>query len=370
MYFKMTTEEAAPLNALGINTNLFILAVFAVQMLILAFYVKRNSPKVLLWCVVVMSLVYVPARVLISTDYFNKKGYFSEYCGYIDNYLLNNDLAYNEGDFEWRTDFVAFYLNTTMLKNRPSVATFSSIQNTNVTPLLRTIGSTVGKNYVKVFKNAVSYDALMSVKEIVVYEDSLFRKKPSRKPCLTNPRAGNGYTIYDNKYYIPMGFTYDSYIAQSAIDSLMAGDEETDAPLQLLANLVVPDSIIPIAGNYMSQGVVDTGVSIDSIVGKRRENTCSTFAGDTRGFHATVTMPKANLLFFSVPCDKGFTGYVDGEKTDIYPVNLGLSAIKVEPGEHQIEFKYFPIGLREGLILSLIGLVITLMVLIFETRKR
>ena len=81
-------------------------------------------------------------------------------------------------------------------------------------------------------------------------------------------------------------------------------------------------------------------------------------------------MPKKNLLFFSVLSDKGFTAYVDGTPTTIYPANMGLSAIMVEQGDHKIEFKYFPPGLHEGLILTIIGLTLTLLVLFIESKQR
>ena len=371
LYCDMRFNGSIPHDSSSITINLIIQGVFLLQMAVLFFFVKHNNAKTLLWCVVLMTIIYFPLRVLMNTDAYNESGYRSEWCGAIDHYILDNHLPYNYGDFEWRTDFLAFFPNVTLQKNRPSVSTFSSIQNTSIAPLMMSIGSPVGENIIKVNKNAVSYDALMSVKEIVVFEDSLLTQEPSRLPCLGDKHTGEGYTAYDNKYYIPMGFTYDSFIGQSAIDSLMKANEKADVPMQLLANLVIPDSLITVVGEIMEKGSIDSGVSLDSLVGERRKHTCSTFAGDTRGFKATVTLPRRNLLFFSVPCDKGFTGYVDGEETKIYTANLGLSAIMVDEGQHQVEFRFFPQGLREGFILTLIGLLLTLIVLVVErSRKR
>lgn len=350
-------------------TILIIHVVFVIQMIVLGFFVKRYSSRMLLVCVVVMSMIYFPTRVFIDSDAYSKYGYRSMLHGVIDKYLLDNNLPYHEGDFEWRTDFIAMYPNVAMMKNRPSVATFNSIQNPKVKSLFQSIGYEIGKNPAKANKNVVSYDALMSVKEIIIYDDSLRLIEPSREACLTNERQGDGYLVYDNKYYIPMGFTYDSYINQSAIDSLL-NDEQVDVPLQLLANMAVPDSLITMASTVMNKGEVKMTLSMDSLVSERRKNVCSTFSGDTHGFKATITLPQDNLVFFSVPCDDGFTGYVDGVKSTIYNVNLGLSAIKVGQGSHKIEFRYFPKGLREGLFLTLIGLIFTLLVLLVDIKRR
>lgn len=365
----------------AITLNLIIQALFLLQMCLLLAYVRHHTPSMLLRCVVLMSLVYFPTRVIMNTDLANKSLYRTEWYGSVKQYLIDNQLPRHTGDFEWRTDFIAFYPNVSMIKNRPAVATFNSIQNPKISQLLKAIGCKMGSHTIKATKNVVSFDALMSVKEIIEYDNgspmtgSSQWNEPSREPCLINRRHGNGYTIYDNKYYIPMGFTYDSFICQSEIDSLMENDKNADVPLELLANLVIPDSLIHVASSTMERGQLNRATSLDSIVTERRKNVCTQFTGNTRGFTASVSMPKKNLLFFSVLSDRGFTALVDGTPTSIYSVNLGLSAIMVDKGEHQIEFKYSLPGWHEGLLLTIIGIVLTLIILfaemtIFAHRKR
>ena len=365
----------------AITLNLIIQALFLFQMGLLLAYVRRSTSSMLLRCVVLMSLVYFPARVMMNTDLVNKSLYRTGWYGSVEKYLIDNRLPYNNGDFEWRTDFIAFYTNVSMLKNRPSVATFNSIQNPRAAQLLKAIGCKMGNHTIKAAKNAVSFDALMSVKEIVEYDhykrmlDTLNMEspwtEPSRESCMVNERSGDGYTIYDNKYYIPMGFTYDRFVCQSKIDSLMANDPNADIPLLMLDNLVIPDSLAYVAATTtMEQGKLNKTIFLDSIVAERRKNVCTRFRGNTRGFTASVFMPHKNLLFFSVLSDKGFTALVDGKPAAIYPVNLGLSAVMVGPGNHTIEFRYFPPGWHEGLLITLAGLVLTIIVLILDIRER
>ena len=368
----------------GITLNLIIQGLFLLQMILLIAYVKRNTPSTLLRCVVVMSMVYFPVSVLMNTDYMNKSQYRTEWYGSIRQYLLDNHLPHHDGDFEWRTDFMAFYPNVSMIKNRPAISTFNSIQNSKLTQMMEAVGCKLGSNTERVVRNAVSFDALMSVKEIIEYNnylhlsDSLTKRspfpqlvaEPSREACLGKKHVGNGYAIYENKYYIPMGFTYDSFIGQSSIDSLMVNDPQTDIPLQLLANLAVPDLLIPLAGTVMKPGTLSKRLVLDSLVTERRKNRCATFSGNTRGFTATVNMPEKNLLFFSIVSDKGFKGYVDGVETEILSVNLGLSAVMVDQGHHKIEFRYFPRGMRAGLLMTLAGLILTFAVLLAERKQK
>ena len=60
-------------------------------------------------------------------------------------------------------------------------------------------------------------------------------------------------------------------------------------------------------------------------------------------------------MFTSIPYDSGWTAYVDGRKTDIQTVAGAFIALDLEKGDHVIEFKYFPRGLKSGLIFTFAG---------------
>jgi len=73
---------------------------------------------------------------------------------------------------------------------------------------------------------------------------------------------------------------------------------------------------------------------------------------------ATVTTEKEQVLFTTIPADKGWQAKVDGEKVAIRTINDGLLSISVPVGKHQVEFIYRPPGLLLGLSLSILCLVI------------
>ena len=80
-------------------------------------------------------------------------------------------------------------------------------------------------------------------------------------------------------------------------------------------------------------------------------------------------MDRENLVFFSVPYDRGFTAYVDGQEREIERVDHGLMAVCVPEGSHTIEFVYFPAGLLPACGVSAAALLLLLASLIPE-RKR
>ena len=66
-----------------------------------------------------------------------------------------------------------------------------------------------------------------------------------------------------------------------------------------------------------------------------------------------------NILFTSIPYDKGWKAYVNGEEREIYPIlNNAFSAIVLsDPGENSIVLEFKAIGAKTGIIISIIFLI-------------
>lgn len=70
-----------------------------------------------------------------------------------------------------------------------------------------------------------------------------------------------------------------------------------------------------------------------------------------------INVREDGVMFTSIPYDKGFSVFVDGEKSEIIPIgNDGLIGVPLNKGEHNIEFKYNVQGFYFGLLLSLTSL--------------
>ena len=67
------------------------------------------------------------------------------------------------------------------------------------------------------------------------------------------------------------------------------------------------------------------------------------------------------LLYFSIPYDKGWTVTVDGNEVAPIQVAEAMMAIPIDKGEHTIEMKYVSKGLKQGIIIS--GMSILIIVL-------
>lgn len=70
-----------------------------------------------------------------------------------------------------------------------------------------------------------------------------------------------------------------------------------------------------------------------------------------------INVQKQNqILYTSIPYDKGMTILVDGKKTTPTKIFDTLIGIELQKGNHVIEYIYTPRGLKEGIIISIIGI--------------
>ena len=184
----------------------------------------------------------------------------------------------------------------------------------------------------------------------------------------------NGFTLFENTNYIPMGFTFDYYISES--DWIAA--DPSDHDLSLVKVLILPDDVASTyQGNMIRLSASDiANDEIDiyqfrSLCNQRRATACSEFTTTSNGFTAvTKEFKEYELVFFSVPNVDGMTAKVDGQEVEIITADYGLMAIPVNKGSHVIEVTYLPTNFYLGLCCSVVGITILVVYIICFKKKK
>lgn len=169
----------------------------------------------------------------------------------------------------------------------------------------------------------------------------------------------DGFMLYENKNYVPMGFTYDYYITEEEYEATV---KNTRSNL-LMRALVLSEEDAAVYGQYLKKLPEEKRNDLwyDTYVSDcadRRASACSVFQMTNSGFHAEIDLGKEDLVFFSVPYDDGFTAYVNGQETDILRVDEGLMAVLAPAGENTIDFVYQADGFSLAGKVSLAGLAV------------
>ena len=169
----------------------------------------------------------------------------------------------------------------------------------------------------------------------------------------------DGFMLYENENYVPMGFTYDYYITEEEYEATV---KNTRSNL-LMRALVLSEEDAAVYGQYLKKLPEEKRNDLwyDTYVSDcadRRASACSVFQMTNSGFHAEIDLGKEDLVFFSVPYDDGFTAYVNGQETDILRVDEGLMAVLAPAGENTIDFVYQADGFSLASKVSLAGLAV------------
>ena len=181
----------------------------------------------------------------------------------------------------------------------------------------------------------------------------------------------DGYTLYHNDNYVPMGFTYDYYVTKTTYEASV----KTLRSNLLLRALVLEDEDVKAYGQYLTElpdAMLDD-LHYDSYTqdcADRRAHSCSVFQMNNAGFHAEITLDKTNLVFFSVPYDDGFTAYVNGEKTDILRVDEGLMAVLCPAGTSSIDFVYQAAGLSASRVVTAVAIPVWVVYVAYFVRRK
>ena len=181
----------------------------------------------------------------------------------------------------------------------------------------------------------------------------------------------DGYALYRNDNYVPMGFTYDYYVTEATYETSI----KTLRSNLLMRALVLEDEDVEKYSSYLTELSEDmlNDLHYDSYAqdcADRRAHSCSVFQMNNAGFHAEITLEKANLVFFSVPYDDGFTAYVNGEKTEILRVDEGLMAVLCPAGTNSIDFVYQAAGLSASRVVTTVAIPVWVVYVAYFVRRK
>ena len=270
---------------------------------------------------------------------------------------------------ESRSDFYESLDNAGMFWEIPTIQAFHSVVPGSIMEFYDSIGvpRDVGS---RATVDHYAIRGLLSVHWLFDddHDDSYFAGKDMSDPAMPGFAYygnANGYDIWENQYYIPMGFSYDYYITRSEYNALSEGSENAigDRELALLRALVVEDDRAQYYDGILQHLPEDQRVFNEENYLQdcldRAERCCSSFEYTNTGFSAQIDSDRKQVIFFSVPYEAGWSAQVNGEPVAIERVNVGFMAVTVPEGEGvTIEFTYHTPGLTLGFGITLVSLAL------------
>lgn len=253
----------------------------------------------------------------------------------------------------YRIDTLNLVDNYPMLWNMPGIQAFHSIVPGSIMDfykqldIKRDVGSRPPDNY-------VALRSLLSVKYAFA-------------PLTTqNYMAGfkfhsiqNGFRVFENENFIPMGFSYDYYVDKSVFEQCPQSNRDN----LMLKGVYLSFDQIYFLGKYLKPLPNDqlsdfSNYSLIKTTKQRASQSVISFNQNKNGFSSTTNYKQNRLVFFSVPFDKGFSATIDGKSVKIEKVNVGFMAVLVPKGSHIINFTYKTPGLDKGIVFTFLGILL------------
>ncbi len=176
-------------------------------------------------------------------------------------------------------------------------------------------------------------------------------------------QSQNGFDIYENENYIPMGFSFTEFMTETDFEEAYSTDERDK---MLIRYLIVPDEKAEYYSKFMTRITPENKafVTIDGFekaVDERKAMACDDFEYSSYGFKAHIDLDKAGIVYFSVPYEEnGWHAKVNGKDTEVLKVTYGFVAVECKAGENEIVFDYTTPGLVVSTQYSVAGLDFTL----------
>ena len=280
--------------------------------------------------------------------------------------LLKNDLP--EGDY--RIDTYKIHDNIGMWLDKSCLQYFGSTAAPSILSFYPGLGV---KRDVRSEPEIANYAlrGLLSVEYLITTPEKRESFEDEADAGWTYLGETDGYALYRNDNYVPMGFTYDYYVTEATYETSI----KTLRSNLLMRALVLEDEDAESYGQYLTElpDEMLEDLYYDSYTqdcADRRAHSCSVFQMNNAGFHAEIALDKANLVFFSVPYDDGFTAYVNGEKADILQVDEGLMAVLCPAGANSIDFVYQAAGLSASRVVTAVAIPVWVVYVAYFVRRK
>lgn len=267
--------------------------------------------------------------------------------------------------------------NATLFWRIPGFGSFHSLINSSITDFYSGMGferETLSNLPIGMY----GYRSFTSTKYLFNHSDSVLSVNDENGdpvvPGYKYLKSWNGFDIYENEYAVPIGSAYDKFMLSSELEDIPGQYRHL-----VLLDTVLVDSFEDM-WNYVELGMQQVHASDFEFTREEYFKNCEErkalgvydFTRDKKGFEAKIKLEPGGMnkdnptrcVLFTVPYDKGWSAYVDGEKAKIKVADFGFMAVNVPAGkEVTIRFNYHTPGTMYGFFVSGICLVMLLIYL-------
>ena len=312
-------------------------------------------------------------RPAISINEYSQKIGYNDYTMDVVQFLRSKDTSFFRILKSYSSSPAIHYgLNDGKVQNFYGTASYHPFNQKNYIGFLERLHIIEGHDETQTrWAPGVSEDrmlllSLVNVKYYLTKQNNPMLRKFGYDPII---RIGD-VTAFENRYYLPLGITFDSFMTTDEFNNLSLSKKD----ITLLSACVIDPSQRRVFDDYKvlnKKDIPDTynfGVYKTDIQRLKQDLFAINKFGQNE-IEGSIDLKKKKLLFFSIPFDKGWTAIVDGKIREIQRVNIGLMGLPLDEGFHSIRLVYEPPFLIIGVICTGISFLIFFFLVRFDIVK-
>lgn len=340
--------------------------------------------QILLLLVTCTELIVMSARevnpstrlAIMATDLEEKTGY-NDYTNEAVDYLKKTDKSFFRIQKNY-TSTPAQYsgLNDSRIQNFYGTQSYNSFNQMNYVRFMRAIdvvqkGNEISSRWVSGVPGNIMLLGITNVKYLLFNSAD---NQGFKSMGLDSVHTTGNVKILKNRFALPLGITYDSYITEADFErakyspifkskALMKAcvvDKGLEKQLLGLKKISQIDTSV-VFSNNTEMSEIFNALKADSLTITKFSETNIT---------GKINVETKKILYLSIPFDQGWHAIVNGKDTDLQRVQWGLTGLVLDKGEHKIELSFTPPYRKEGTIVSLIAWALFGLGIVITKRKR
>ena len=248
--------------------------------------------------------------------------------------------------------------NDNLVLNINGISEFTSTYNKGAKDLLKKLGyKTQDQSALYRFSNELA-DSLLGIKYVI--SDELISSNPDeivKSDIYKEIEVLDGkYTVYENKYALPIMYAVSNKILEADMSRQMSTENFT----LYIADLMLDQDL----GSNVTEKKLERIYPI-FMEGALKNSTVT----DTK-ISGTICAKENQIVFTTLPYDRMWQVYVDGERVDTYKCLDAMVAFDISEGEHTIEMRYVPLQWHIGIAVTGLGCLIFTLLVALEFIKK
>ncbi|MDC7290848.1 YfhO family protein [Blautia schinkii] len=184
----------------------------------------------------------------------------------------------------------------------------------------------------------------------------------------------------ENQVWIDMEAEIDGLIAQKRVQMVTSKNNFYNGRSNFMNNMGYSEKPVtrikftfPSKGSYKYDDLsiyFQPTQKLNDYVNERKTDTVEELTIGVNQVSCRTELDAPRALVFSLPYAKGWTAKVDGQKAELKRANTMFMALELDAGEHEIELSYTTPYMKLGVLLSVTGVLVLIVMIVLDMKKK